>query len=60
MIGDRKFDMEGAVGAGIDSIGVLYGYGSKDELEKAGASFLAETPAQIERLVIAAQGRGNL
>ena len=60
MIGDRKFDMEGAVGAGIDSIGVLYGYGSKDELEKAGAKFFAETPAQIERLVIAAQGRGNL
>ncbi|MBR5096023.1 MAG: HAD hydrolase-like protein [Treponema sp.] len=52
MIGDRKFDMEGAVGAGIDSIGVLYGYGSKEELEKAGAKFLAETPAHISKLII--------
>ena len=52
MIGDRKFDIEGARGAGIDSIGVLYGYGAKDELEKAGATFLAEAPANISKLII--------
>ena len=52
MIGDRKFDIEGAEGAGIDSIGVLYGYGSKEELEKAGAKLFAETPAHISKLII--------
>lgn len=54
MIGDRKFDIEGANGAGIASVGVLYGYGSKEELQAAGASFLAETPARIASLVAGA------
>jgi phosphoglycolate phosphatase len=52
MIGDRKFDIEGAEGAGIDSIGVLYGYGSKEELEQAGAKLFAQTPAHISKLII--------
>ena len=52
MIGDRKFDIEGAEGAGIDSIGVLYGYGSKEELEQAGAKLFAQTPADISKLII--------
>lgn len=52
MVGDRKFDIEGAEGAGIDSIGVLYGYGSKEELEQAGAKLFAETPAHISKLII--------
>ncbi|MCI5905355.1 MAG: HAD hydrolase-like protein [Oscillospiraceae bacterium] len=41
MIGDRKFDIEGAADNGIDSAGVLYGYGSEDELRKAGADYIA-------------------
>ncbi|MBO7121673.1 MAG: HAD hydrolase-like protein [Treponema sp.] len=52
MIGDRKFDIEGAKGAGIASVGVLYGYGSREELEAAGADFFAPTPAGIARLII--------
>lgn len=47
MVGDRLFDIEGACGAGIDSIGVLYGYGSREELEKAGATYIVDTPEQI-------------
>ena len=47
MVGDRLFDIEGACGAGIDSIGVLYGYGSREELEKAGATYIVDTPKQI-------------
>lgn len=43
MIGDRKHDIIGANETGIDSIGVLWGYGSKDELEAAGASLIAQT-----------------
>ena len=51
MVGDRKYDIEGAKNAGIDSAGVLYGYGTREELEGAGASFLAETPDAIYRIV---------
>lgn len=41
MVGDRKFDIEGAADNGIDSAGVLYGYGSEDELRNAGADYIA-------------------
>lgn len=37
MVGDRKYDIEGAKTCGINSIGVLYGYGSEEELRNAGA-----------------------
>lgn len=33
MIGDRKYDLDGAAYFGMDAVGVLYGYGTKDELE---------------------------
>lgn len=47
MIGDREHDILGAQENGIDTIGVLYGYGSRDELEKAGAMHIAETVNDI-------------
>lgn len=47
MVGDRKFDIEGANGAGIDSVGVLYGYGSREELETSGSTYIADTTADI-------------
>lgn len=37
MVGDRDYDVFGAKENGLPCLGVLYGYGSKDELEKAGA-----------------------
>ena len=40
MIGDRKHDILGANVNGVDSIGVLYGYGSREELEGAGADYI--------------------
>ena len=43
MIGDREHDILGAKAAGIRSIGVLYGYGSREELEQAGATYISET-----------------
>jgi phosphoglycolate phosphatase len=52
MVGDRFYDIEGANEAGIDSIGVLYGYGSKDELEKAGATHIAEDVAVLRKLLL--------
>lgn len=51
MIGDRRHDIEGAKLCGLHSIGVLYGYGSREELEKAGAQEIAQTPADVVRLI---------
>lgn len=52
MIGDRKHDIIGAKENGLDSIGVLYGYGTCDELKKAGATYIANTPADIWNKVL--------
>lgn len=51
MVGDREHDVIGARENGLDTIGVLYGYGSRAELESAGAAYIAEAPADIVRLV---------
>ncbi|MDO5139766.1 MAG: HAD hydrolase-like protein, partial [Oscillospiraceae bacterium] len=51
MVGDRMFDIEGAGETAIDSIGVLYGYGSRQELVQAGATWIADTPAEVVKLI---------
>lgn len=51
MIGDREHDIIGAKENGLDSIGVLFGYGSLDELQKAGAACIAEKPEDILKYV---------
>lgn len=43
MVGDREHDIIGAKENGIQSVGVLFGYGSRRELEEAGADRIAET-----------------
>lgn len=50
MIGDRSHDIIGADKCGLHSMGVLYGYGSREELEAAGAEQIAETPEMIAEL----------
>lgn len=52
MIGDREFDVIGAKKAGIKSIGVLYGYGDRSELENAGADYIVDTVADIGKVLI--------
>lgn len=52
MVGDRKFDILGAKANGIDSIGVLFGYGSLEELEMAGATYIADSPEELGKLII--------
>jgi phosphoglycolate phosphatase len=47
MIGDRRFDMIGAKNHGIRALGVLWGYGSEEELISAGADGLCTHPAEI-------------
>lgn len=51
MVGDRRHDIEGAHRAGIEAVGILYGYGSRDELVKAGAEWIAETPESLAELL---------
>ncbi len=51
MIGDREYDIIGAKENGLDSIGVLFGYGSRDELEQAGAVYIGEKPEEILRFI---------
>ena len=47
MIGDRKYDILGAKKLCMKSIGVLYGYGSRAELEEAGADFIASDTDEL-------------
>lgn len=51
MVGDRKHDVEGAKKTGLSVVGVLYGYGSKEELQDAGADYLCETPSEVAELL---------
>jgi phosphoglycolate phosphatase len=52
MVGDRNHDIEGARHHGIDTVAVAWGYGSREEHETAGAWAIAETPADVVRLVL--------
>lgn len=56
MVGDRKHDVLGAAAHGIDAAGVLYGYGSREELTAAGAVCLAETPAAVAEYALGETG----
>ena len=51
MIGDREYDIHGAKHFGINSIGVLYGYGNYEELSAAGATHIVENVGEILALV---------
>lgn len=52
MVGDRAGDMEGALGNGIDGIGALYGYGTREELENAGARFIAASVNALRDILL--------
>jgi phosphoglycolate phosphatase len=54
MIGDRHFDIEGARSNGVRGLGVAWGFGSREELEQAGADAIAATPAELAALLQAA------
>ena len=47
MVGDREHDVIGAKKNGLDCIGVLYGFGSRKELEDAGADHIVSRPEDI-------------
>ena len=52
MIGDRFHDVEGAKENGIKCAGVLFGYGDKEELEKAGADYLCSSVEELSELCL--------
>ncbi len=47
MIGDRRYDIEGAHALEMDGYGVLYGFGTREEMEAAGADRLFATPSEL-------------
>ena len=51
MVGDTAFDVVGAAAHGIPTIGVSWGYGDVDEMQKAGACAIAHTPEELEKLL---------
>lgn len=53
MVGDRFYDIDAAVEVGIDSVGVLYGYGNEEELRKSGATKLVTSPAEVAAAALA-------
>ena len=52
MVGDRHHDIDGAKVVGMDSIGVLYGYGDREEHEAAGADAIAESVAELKAMLL--------
>ena len=52
MVGDRKYDVEGAKDNGIDSIGVCFGYGTEEELRQAGATHIAKTVDELTDVLL--------
>lgn len=51
MIGDRKFDIQGAKAHALTGIGVSFGYAAEGELEEAGAEYIVDTMAELEELL---------
>jgi phosphoglycolate phosphatase len=52
MVGDRFYDITGAAHFGMTSVGVLYGYGSRQELEEAGATHIAESVEDLYDILL--------
>jgi len=52
MIGDRKFDVEGARAMGVESVGVSYGYGDIEELKSAKADYIVQSVEELEKFLM--------
>lgn len=50
MVGDRKYDMLGAKANGVKGLGVLWGYGTQDELETSGAHTCIGHPRELKTI----------
>lgn len=47
MVGDRKYDITGAHDNGVEALGVLYGYGSREEMEAAQPQYLVNSVEEL-------------
>ena len=52
LVGDRKYDAEGAQICGIDSMGVLYGHGTEEEIYSSGFTMYASSVSDIAKTLI--------
>jgi len=52
MIGDRKYDVDGARALHVESVGVSYGYGSLEELKEARADYIVQTVGELQRFLL--------
>ena len=52
MIGDREHDIIGAKALNIESIGVLHGYGSYEELSSSGADYIVKDVSELKSLLL--------
>ncbi len=52
MVGDRRHDVEGARANGLATVGVLWGYGTREELETAGAKYFARDLSELEEILL--------
>lgn len=56
MIGDRKYDLLGARECGLDAVGVLYGFGDREELEACKPLAIATTPKELLSYLLSVKG----
>lgn len=52
MVGDRKYDVQGAHAVGMSCCAVLFGYGSHEELHEAGAEIICSSTEELQRLLL--------
>lgn len=52
MIGDRRFDVEGARAMRVESVGVTYGYGDMEELREAHADYIVESVEELREFLL--------
>lgn len=52
MVGDRKYDIEGAHQAHIKAMGILWGFGNKEEFNKCNADFICSTPQDVQNFIL--------
>lgn len=52
MVGDRMFDLDGAAGAGVDSCGAIWGYGSEEEFREHNATYIVNKTTEILDLAL--------
>ncbi|MCR4962201.1 MAG: HAD hydrolase-like protein [Lachnospiraceae bacterium] len=59
MIGDKRYDIDAAHKVGVGNIGVSYGYGSREELEEAGADKIVNTVQGLRSVLLPVLGQGT-